>query len=203
MTWQIDPTRVNILALVAFVLLAAALILGCEALRTSRARRLPRGTIVRRDIPYVTNGHPRQKLDIYIPKGIENPPLMILIHGGSFTEGDKREEDAASWLTEGYAVASPNYRLLSDAGFPAQVEDCKAAVRWLRANAKRYGFDPDRFGARGSSAGGYLVTMLGVTGATMKFDVGERLDVSSRVRAVADRYGPIDCFKAEGANPID
>jgi acetyl esterase/lipase len=203
MTVQIDPARVNIIALVAFVLVAAALILGCDAFRTSRARRLPRGTIVRREIPYVTRGHARQKLDIYIPKGIEKPPLMVLIHGGSFTEGDKRDEDAAPWLEEGYAVAAPNYRLLSDAGFPAQVEDCKAAVRWLRANASAYGYDPGRFGARGSSAGGYLVTMLGVTGARMTFDVGERLDVSSRVQAVADRYGPIDCFKDQGANLID
>jgi acetyl esterase/lipase len=158
---------------------------------------VPRGTAVYRDIAYVTNGHPRQKLDLYLPKGAENPPLMILIHGGGFTEGDKGEENAAQWLKEGYAVASLNYRFSSDAIFPAQIEDCKAAVRRLRANARKYGFDPDRFGARGSSAGGYLVTMLGTTGGTKKFDVGENLDVSSRVQAVADRYGATDFLQMD------
>ena len=161
--------------------------------RASRSR----GTTVHRDLAYVTNGHLRQKLDLYLPKGASNPPLMILIHGGGFTEGDKGQEDAAQWLAEGYAVASINYRFSSDAIFPAQIEDCKAAVRWLRANAKKYGYGPERFGARGSSAGGYLVTMLGVTGSTTKFDVGENLDVSSRVQAVADRYGPIDFLQMD------
>jgi acetyl esterase/lipase len=188
--------------LAAVTAIAIAVYMGRDFLRrSSRVPPVPRGTTVHRDVAYVTNGHQRQKLDLYLPKDCENPALMILIHGGSFTEGDKREENAAQWLTEGYAVASINYRLMSDAAFPAQIEDCKAAVRWLRANAKAYGFDADRFGARGSSAGGYLVTMLGVTGGTTRFDVGENLDVSSRVQAVADRYGPIDPFQS--ANAID
>jgi len=178
--------------------LAAALYLGREFLRRyHRVPSVPRGTIVHRDLAYVTNGHPRQKLDLYLPKGAEHPPLMILIHGGGFEEGDKREEPVADWLSQGYAVASINYRFSWEAIFPAQVEDCKAAVRWLRANAGSRGYDPDRFGARGSSAGGYLATMLGTTGATRKFDVGEHLEVSSRVQAVADRYGPIDFLQMD------
>ena len=178
--------------------LALALYIGRDFLRrSSRVPPVPRGTTVHRDISYVTNGHQRQKLDLYLPKGAENPPLMILIHGGGFTEGDKAKENAAQWLAQGYAVASLNYRFSTDAVFPAQIEDCKAAVRWLRANAKKYGFDSDYFGARGSSAGGYLVTMLGTTGSTTKFDVGENLNVSSRVQAVADRYGPIDFLRID------
>jgi len=178
--------------------LAIALYLGRDYLRrSSRVPPVPRGTAVFRDLAYVTNGHLRQKLDLYLPKGAENPPLMILIHGGGFTEGDKEEENAAQWLEEGYAVASINYRFSWDAVFPAQIEDCKAAVRWLRASAKKYGYDSERFGARGSSAGGYLVTMLGTTGSTRKFDVGENLEVSSRVQAVADRYGPIDFLQMD------
>ncbi|MFA4947871.1 MAG: alpha/beta hydrolase [Candidatus Krumholzibacteriia bacterium] len=184
-----------------FLFLAAltlVLYIGRDFLRrSSRVPPVPRGTTVYRDIAYVTNGHPRQKLDLYLPKGAENPPLMILIHGGGFKEGDKSEENAAQWLTQCYAVASLNYRFSSDAVFPAQIGDCKAAVRWLRANAKKYGYDSNRFGARGSSAGGYLVTMLGTTGATRKFDVGENLDVSSRVQAVADRYGPTDFLQMD------
>jgi acetyl esterase/lipase len=200
---HLDPARLGLAALIVLVALAAALILGRGALRSSRAHRVPRGTTAYRDRAYVTNGHPRQKLDLYLPKGIERPPLMILVHGGGFTEGDKRDEDVASWLEAGYAVASLNYRLITDAPFPAQVDDCKAAVRWLRAGAAAYGYDAERFGARGSSAGGYLVTMLGTTGATRIFDTGENLDISSGVQAVADRYGPIDFFKEEIANPID
>ena len=178
--------------------LAFALYMGRDFLRrSSRVPPVPRGTTVYRDVAYMTNGHPRQKLDLYLPKDAQNPALMILIHGGGFTGGDKGEENAAQWLRQGYAVASPNYRLADDAVFPAQIEDVKAAVRWLRANAMKYGYDPDRFGARGSSAGGYLVTMLGVTGATTKFDVGENLAVSSRVQAVADRYGPTDFLQMD------
>ncbi len=192
-------TVLRIAAIVLVLLAASFLILrtGYRYLMSSRVPPVPRGTTVHRDLAYVTNGHARQKLDIYLPKGAARPPLMILIHGGGFKEGDKREEDVAQWLSQGYAVASINYRFSWDAVFPAQIEDCKAAVRWLRANAAKYGYDPERFGALGSSAGGYLVTMLGVTGATTKFDAGENLDVSSRVQAVADRYGPIDFLQMD------
>jgi acetyl esterase/lipase len=189
---HMDPARVGIAVLLAFVVLVAALLLAWDALRPQRVPRVPRGTTVRRNLAYVTGGHARQKLDVYVPKGARNPPLVILVHGGSFVEGDKRDEDAAAFVTLGYAVASINYRYASDAAFPAQIEDCKAAVRWLRANAASYGYDPERFGARGSSAGGFLVTLLGVTGATSTYDVGANLDVSARVQAVADRYGPIE-----------
>lgn len=189
----------SFIALVAvFAAIGIGLLLGRDFLRrSSRAPRVPRGATIYRDIAYVADGHPRQKLDIYLPKGAENPPLMILVHGGGFKEGDKSEEDAAQWLKEGYAIASINYRFSWDAVFPAQIEDCKAAVRWLRANAEKYGYDPDRFGAHGSSAGGYLVTMLGTTGSTKRFDIGENPDISSRVQAVADRYGPIDFLQMD------
>ena len=188
------------IAIIVVALLAASIVVlrsGYRYVKSSRAPLVPRGTTVHRDLAYVTNGHARQKLDLYLPKGVERPPLMILVHGGGFKEGDKREENVAQWLVEGYAVASINYRYSWDAVFPAQVEDCKAAVRWLRANAAKYGYDRERFGALGSSAGGYLVTMLGTTGGTTKFDVGENLDVSSGVQAVADRYGPIDFLQMD------
>jgi acetyl esterase/lipase len=198
MSVPMDHARLCVSVLLVLAALVLALYAGLEyRKRSSRVPAVPRGSAVFRDIAYVTNGHPRQKLDLYIPKGGGNPPLMILIHGGGFTEGDKSEENAAQWLVESYAVAAVNYRYSSDAIFPAQIEDCKAAVRWLRANAKRYGYDPDRFGARGSSAGGYLATMLGVTGGTRKFDFGENLDVSSSVQAVADRYGPTDFLQMD------
>jgi len=89
-------------------------------------------------------------------------------------------------------VASINYRLSGEAKFPAQIEDCKAAIRWLRANAAQYGLDASHFGVWGSSAGGHLAALLGTSGEVKKWDAGERSDVSSRVQAVCDFFGPTD-----------
>jgi acetyl esterase/lipase len=99
--------------------------------------------------------------------------------------------------SQGYAVASINYRLSQDAVFPAQIQDCKSAVRYLRANAQKYNLDPNRFAVWGSSAGGHLVAMLGTTGDMNEFDVGENLSVSSRVQAVVDYFGPTDFLQME------
>jgi acetyl esterase/lipase len=159
--------------------------------------RLPAGTTAYHDLAYVTNGHARQKLDLYIPKTKSKAPLIIFIHGGGFSGGDKGGQNPGPFLSEGYAFASLNYRLSGDAIFPAQIEDCKAAVRWLRSNAERYKLDPDRFGAWGTSAGGHLVAMLGTTGETTVFDVGENPGVSSRVQAVADWFGPTDFLQMD------
>jgi acetyl esterase/lipase len=145
-----------------------------------------------RDLAYVANGHERQKLDLYIPAAKESLPLIIWVHGGAFRIGSKNDRVPLEYLDAGYAVASLNYRLSQHALFPAQLEDVKAAVRWLRANAETYLLDPDRFGAWGESAGGHLVAMLGTTGHIDTFDVGQNLGVSSRVQAVADHFGPTD-----------
>jgi acetyl esterase/lipase len=140
---------------------------------------LPEGTRAYRDLAYAANGHPRQKLDLYLPKEGQNLPLIINVHGGAFM------------------VASINYRLSGDALFPAQIEDCKAAVRWLRANAARYGLDPLRFAAWGASAGGNLVALLGTTGGVKSLQVGEHLEVPSRVQAVVDYFGPTDFLQMD------
>jgi hypothetical protein len=101
--------------------------------------------MVFRNLSYVNKGHPRQKLDLYVPKTDDKVPLIIFIHGGGFSRGDKGDQNPAPLLSEHFAVASINYRLSQDAIFPAQIEDCKAAVRWLRKNAAQYNLDPDRF----------------------------------------------------------
>ncbi|MGZ8195876.1 MAG: alpha/beta hydrolase fold domain-containing protein, partial [Methylosarcina sp.] len=114
--------------------------------------QVPAHTRVHSDILYVSNGHELQKLDLYLPEHGENLPLIIWIHGGAWRSGGKEQLQAShllDFLAEGYAVASVNYRLSQHATFPAQIQDCKSAVRWLRANAERYGLDPDRFGAWG------------------------------------------------------
>jgi len=142
--------------------------------------------------PYVTNGHERQRLDLYLPAGEGPFPLIIWVHGGAWRAGSKENPPALRYLEQGYAVASINYRLSQHAIFPAQLEDCKAAVRWLRANAVRHRLDPERFAAWGASAGGHLVALLGTTGDTKQFEVGEHLEQSSAVQAVADWFGPTD-----------
>ncbi len=157
----------------------------------------PKGVTVYRDIIYVRNGHERQNLDIYVPDSGENLPLIIWVHGGAFRGGNKAYYVPMEYLESGYAGASLNYRLSQHAVFPAQIEDVKAAVRWLRANAKTYRLNPNRFAAWGSSAGGHLVAMLGTTGDVKEFDVGENREVSSRVQAVVDYFGPTDFLQMD------
>jgi acetyl esterase/lipase len=121
----------------------------------------------------------------------------LLIHGGAFAMGDSSMEaqKAQALVDEGFAVASINYRLSGEALFPAGAQDAKAAVRFLRANADEYGIDPDRIGAWGSSAGGWLASMLGVTSDQMTVFDDPALgnpDVSSAVQAVVSWFGPTD-----------
>ncbi len=150
------------------------------------------------DVPYVTNGHARQKLDLYLPELFENEPrpVLVRIHGGAWRHGDKSSQrGVAGYVKQGYIGVAINYRLSQQAIFPAQIEDCKAAIRWLRANAHEYGIDPSRIGVVGSSAGGHLAALLGTTGDSSAFEVGENLDYSSAVCAVVDNFGPTDLIK--------
>lgn len=147
------------------------------------------------------------KLDLYLPNSASEPlPTVIWIHGGAWKAGTKAQAKAAPLIFSGYAVASIDYRLSGEAAWPAQMHDCKAAVRWLRAHAADYGLDPDRFGASGSSAGGHLATFLGVSGGIdtttvgrttvdLEGSVGDYLNESSRVQAVVDYYGPTDLLR--------
>lgn len=154
---------------------------------------LPEGAKAYRDLEYVSKGHERQKLDLYVPASSTKLPLLIHVHGGAWMGGQKGlSPSLAGYLSKGFAVADINYRLSQHAVWPAQIEDCKAAVRWLRANAAKYNLNPKRFAAMGESAGGHLVAMLGTTSGVKKFDVGENLDKSSAVQAVVDHFGPTD-----------
>lgn len=155
----------------------------------------PKTARIERDLAYVEGGHERQKLDLYLPadaKGLL--PLIIWVHGGGWQSGGKENclPLRQGYLERGYALASIGYRLSGDAVFPAQIEDCKAAIRWLRAHAKSYALDTQRFAVWGSSAGGHLAALIGTSGGVAGFDVGTHLDQSSRVQAVCDFYGPTD-----------
>lgn len=166
-------------------------------------QRAPKGVKALRDIAYVENGHERQKLDLYLPEKSDAPlPLIIWIHGGGWAAGSKDgcPPLRGGFVERGYAVASIGYRLSGHAIFPAQIEDCKAAIRWLRAHAKENNIDPQKFGVWGSSAGGHLAALVGTSGGVKQFDVGANADQSSSVQAVCDYFGPTD-FSAFVAAP--
>jgi acetyl esterase/lipase len=161
---------------------------------------LPENVLVEKDIPYAGTENPRQTLDLILPRaprGGKPLPLIVNIHGGAFRAGDKSMgvREIADLVEHGnYAAVTINYRLSGEAAWPAQIHDCKAAIRWLRANAAKYGIDPDRIGVIGASAGGHLAAMLGTSGgiAALEGDLGAHAGVSSRVRCVVDQFGPSD-----------
>jgi acetyl esterase/lipase len=170
------------------------LLIGCALFvfpACAPAQQVPPDARTLLDLAYVTNGHARQKLDLYVPAH-PSGPLLVWIHGGGWREGTKSGPPGLALVAKGFTVASVEYRFSQDAIFPAQIEDCKAAIRWLRAHAAEYGYDPQRIGAWGASAGGHLVALLGVTGQVKDFDVGENLDQSSAVQCVIDWFGPAD-----------
>ncbi len=155
---------------------------------------LPEGYRAERDVVYSVVDSNEIKLDIYYTKESAEPlPLIIWIHGGAWRSGDKRSARfARELLGEGYAVASINYRLSGTAIFPAQIIDCKAAVRWLRVHAGYYNIDPRRFAAWGGSAGSHLAALLGTAEDIPEWEQGNFLEFSSRVQAVVDWFGPTD-----------
>jgi acetyl esterase/lipase len=153
---------------------------------------------VDRDITYGVADGVALKMDIYYPEAADGPmPAVLYVHGGGWTKGDKRIGAGATEIPElvsrGYLVAAINYRLAPQYQFPAQIEDVKCAVRFLRANAATYGIDPKHIGAWGGSAGGHLVALLGVTDTSAGFEgSGGYADQSSHVQAVVDMFGPTD-----------
>ncbi len=155
---------------------------------------------VARDIEYANAGGHSLLLDVYWhAEATEPEPLVIWIHGGAWRKGSKNNPRAAARLLEhGYAVASINYRLSDKATFPAQIQDCKAAIRWLRANANRFNIDGERVGVWGSSAGGHLCALVGTSWHVSEWEtVGDYPNVSSKVQAVCDFYGPTDFLRMD------
>ena len=156
---------------VALCVLAWAGIAGAESMVPSTRPAglavrpwMPKGFHVVRDVAYVPHGRRSQMLDVYVPDVLTAPrPVMVWIHGGGWYSGDKSAPPGMGLLLRGYVVASINYRLSSEALFPAQIFDCKAAIRFLRAHSREYGIDSTRIGVWGDSAGGQLAALLGTT----------------------------------------
>jgi acetyl esterase/lipase len=160
---------------------------------------------VERNVPYVEKGHTNQVLDLFLPEQSSDKPLplMIWIHGGAWMGGTQDNPPVLYLVKKGFAVASIQYRMSGDTQWPAQAHDCKAAIRFLRANAGKYKLDPNHFGVGGDSAGGHLAAFVGTSGDVkeMEGDLGHA-DVSSRVQAVVDWFGPTDLLlMGEQAGP--
>ena len=146
---------------------------------------------------------PAQKLDLYLPAGSGPFPLVLMVHGGAFMFGDKADPISQAGtdplLAHGFAVANLNYRLSGEARAPAQIQDVKTAVRWLRAHADEYDLIPDKFAAWGASAGANLAALLG-TAIDIPALEGAGLgnpDQSCRVQAVVDWFGPTDFLQMD------
>ncbi len=147
-----------------------------------------------KDIEFASVSGQSLKLDLHLPETPKGSRLVVWIHGGGWRSGSK-SRCYLSWLSRyGYTVASISYRLSNVAKFPAQLHDCKGAIRWLRAHAADHGYLVDRIAVSGASAGGHLATLLGTTGDNTMLEgtVGGHLEQSSRVQAVVDFYGPTD-----------
>lgn len=189
----------RLLLLMSFVVGAGTLIVPSAQMIAQNPGPDPlKLSTVERDLTYCTVDGIELKMDVYYPQSADGPlPVVIYVHGGGWRSGDKTRgagvRDIPKLSRRGYLVVAVNYRLAPDFKFPAMIEDVKCAVRHLRANAVVYGVDSDHIGAWGGSAGGHLVSLLGLTDEHSGFEgVGGFSEQSSRVQAVVDLFGPAD-----------
>ena len=191
-------SRRRLLASLVLVIVVATW--GTRVAESAEGRRrraeFPDVNIVRNVVYKRVNGRDL-RLDIYSPKSITRPlPVVLWIFGNRWSRGTKNHPPPVYLMSEGYIVINIDYRLSGEAPFPAAIEDCKAAVRWIRANAAAYHFDPDHIGAWGHSAGGHLAALLGTSGGIAELEgAGDNSTFSSRVQAVCDMSGPSDILQ--------
>jgi acetyl esterase/lipase len=182
----------------AWIAIIIAAVAWCGAAAQSALARGRSSVIadatIQRDLVYKRINGRALTLDLYCPENASSAlPVILWIHGGGWRRGRKEQCPAVALLKDGFAVASIDYRLSGEAPFPAQIEDCKAAVRWLRANASTYNLDPDEIGAWGMSAGGHLAALLGTSSEVPELEgSGDNMKYPSRVQAVCDVAGPAD-----------
>jgi acetyl esterase/lipase len=145
---------------------------------------------VQRDLEYARVGDVPLQLDLWLPEK-QRPPLIVYVHGGAWRAGSKTDNPLATLVNDGYAVASVDYRLSTQAPFPAQVHDIKAAIRFLRAQQSGLGIDARKIVIAGSSAGGHLAALVGVTNGNKELEgtVGTHLDQSSDVQGIISLFG--------------
>ena len=158
--------------------------------------------VIHRNIEFARVGDRALLLDLYLPSDRDQPPAVILwIHGGGWRYGDRTHCPLRFLASEGYAIASIDYRLSTEAFFPAQIHDCKASVRWLRAQADKYRIDASSIVAAGESAGAHLALLLGTTSGVASMDgtVGTHTNEATQVAAVIDFFGSSNLVAYEGA----
>jgi acetyl esterase/lipase len=164
--------------------------------------KVPENVTFEPDIEYANPDGQHLQLDMARPKSGDGPfPAIVCIHGGGFRAGSRQGYDGLCLrlAEQGYVSATVSYRLAPKYQFPAAIHDVKTAVRWLRANAKKYNIDPNRIGVTGGSAGGHLAQVLAVTADVKQFEGdGGNPDQSSRVACVVNYYGPSDFTKSYG-----
>ena len=156
------------------------------------------------DQPYADGVNPKQQVDLYLPKHRKSSaplPVIAFIHGGGWMRGDRigTASGCISTARSGmYAAVGIGYRLTDEAGWPAQIHDCKAAIRWIRGNASKYNLDANKIAVWGSSAGGHLSSLLGTSGGVEELEgnIGSFKNVSSKVNCVVNLCGPEDFMTA-------
>lgn len=172
------PARSILLATIVATSLGPAEIRGQS--READFRNVVYGAIEGRDL----------LLDVYLPEGVAAPPLVVWVHGGAWRRGSK-EPIPPGFVENGFAVASLDFRLSTEAPFPAQVHDIKAAIRFLRGESSRFGFRTDRIAIAGLSSGAHLAALVGVTNgdAALEGSIGDHPEESSDVQAIISYYG--------------
>jgi len=163
---------------------------------TSAVRVIP-------DLLFASPGGVELRLDLHLPVGVKNPPLVMFIHGGGWKQGS-RKGCAFEWLVpHGYAVASIEYRMSHEAVFPAQIHDCKGALRWLRAHQSDYGYDAGKVVVAGASAGGHLAALMAASGGVDELEgkTAGHPEQSSAVQGVVDYFGPADFILRSKSQP--
>ncbi len=160
---------------------------------------------IRRDIVYAQRPDGDLKADVYVPDGPGPNPAVLVVHGGAWMTGSRRQLGGIARMlaTAGYTAVAISYRLAPQHHFPAQIEDCKSAVLWMRSQAAEYKIDPNRIGGFGYSAGGHLVTLLGTTDATAGLEGPDAVGngASTRLQAVVAGGAPCDFRSLPADNP--
>lgn len=150
------------------------------------------------NLDYAGTGHPKHRLDVLLPApvGPQLLPVVVFIHGGGWSSGSKSGglNQLKQVISDRYAGVSIDYRLTDEAAWPAQIHDCKAALRWIRANGHLYQMDTASIAVWGTSAGGHLAAMLGVSNGveSLEGSIGSHLETSSDVTCAVDWFGPSD-----------
>jgi acetyl esterase/lipase len=174
------------------------LLVLCFGIATAVSAAVPTSFTTYEALEYANPSYPLL-MDLRVPDTAGLHPVILYLHSGAWITGDRFGGPALRQATRGYAVASIDYRLAPAYIWPAQVEDAKAAVRWLRANAARFHLDPNHIAVFGTSAGGHIGAVLGTSAGvdTLEGLALGNAQYSSRVQAVVDLYGPTDLLKIE------